>query len=246
MATISELLAASLAALKQVQQNGDCTVVKSSELSPTHLRRLLANHFLMPVIKGWYIVTDPRTVTGDSTAWYASFWNFIRRYATERYGKEWCLSAEQSLAIYSGSTTVPRQVLIRSPKGSNNSLELLPPTSLFNLEAALPSRIDTDNPYRLNLYPLSEAIIAATPAIYRKDAMTMRTALSLIRDSSEILKILVDTGQTVRAGRVIGAFRNIGRKDIADEIAATMKRIGYDVREEDPFEQVIKDRKSTR
>ena len=68
----------------------------------------------------------------------------------------------------------------------------------------------------------------------------MRTALSLIRDSSEILKILVDTGQTVRAGRVIGAFRNIGRKDIADEIAATMKRIGYDVREEDPFEQVIK------
>ena len=69
MATISELLASSLAALKQVQQNGDCTVVKSSELSPTHLKRLLANHFLMPVIKGWYIVTDPRTVTGDSTAW---------------------------------------------------------------------------------------------------------------------------------------------------------------------------------
>ena len=67
----------------------------------------------------------------------------------------------------------------------------------------------------------------------------MRTALALVRDSSEILKILVDTGQTVRAGRVIGAFRNIGRKDIADEIAATMKRIGYDVREEDPFEQVV-------
>lgn len=62
----------------------------------------------------------------------------------------------------------------------------------------------------------------------------MRTALALVRDSSEILKILVDTGQTVRAGRVIGAFRNIGRKDIADEIAATMKRIGYDVREETP------------
>lgn len=239
MATLAELLASSLAALKQVQQSGDFTIVKSGELSPTHLKRLLANHFLMPVIKGWYIVTDPRAVPGDSTAWYASFWNFILRYATERYGKEWCLSAEQSLAIYSGSTTVPKQVLIRSPKGNNNSLELLPPTSLFNLEAALPSRIDTDNPYRLNLYPLAEAIIAATPAIYKSDATTMRTALALVRDSSEILKILVDTGQTVRAGRVIGAFRNIGRKDIADEIAATMKRIGYDVREEDPFEQVV-------
>lgn len=116
MATLAELLASSLAALKQVQQSGDFTIVKSGELSPTHLKRLLANHFLMPVIKGWYIVTDPRAVPGDSTAWYASFWNFILRYATERYGKEWCLSAEQSLAIYSGSTTVPKQVLIRSPR----------------------------------------------------------------------------------------------------------------------------------
>ncbi len=56
----------------------------------------------------------------------------------------------------------------------------------------------------------------------------------------EILKILVDTGQTARAGRVIGAFRNIGRGDIADEIAGTMKRIGYAVYEEDPFEEVVK------
>ena len=66
MATLAELLASSLAALKQVQQSGDFTIVKSGELSPTHLKRLLANHFLMPVIKGWYIVTDPRAVPGDS------------------------------------------------------------------------------------------------------------------------------------------------------------------------------------
>lgn len=52
--------------------------------------------------------------------------------------------------------------------------------------------------------------------------------------------ISVDTGQTARAGRVIGAFRNIGRADIADEIAGTMKRIGYVVYEEDPFEEVVK------
>ena len=52
MATLAELLASSLAALKQVQQSGDFTIVKSGELSPTHLKRLLANHFLMPVIKG--------------------------------------------------------------------------------------------------------------------------------------------------------------------------------------------------
>ena len=240
MATIAELLASSLNVLKQVQQNGDFMIIKSGDLSYTHIRRLVKHNFLKPIIKGWYVVTDPRALPGDSTAWYASFWNFITRYATERYGNEWCLSAEQSLAIYSGATTVPNQVLIRAPKGNNYVVELISPTSIFNLSAELPSKIDTNNPYKLNLYPLTEAIIAATPTMYRNDALTMRTVLAMVRDGSEILKILVDTGQTIRAGRVIGAFRNIGRTDVADEIMGTMKRIGYDIKEEDPFQEVVR------
>lgn len=239
MATITELLASSLDVLKQVQQNGNFMIVKSGDLSYTHIRRLVNNNFLKPIIKGWYVVTDPRALPGDSIAWYASFWNFIVRYATERYGNEWCLSAEQSLAIYSGATIIPNQVLIRSPKGNNYIVELTTPTSIFNLSAELPSKIDTNNIYKLNLYSLTEAIITATPAMYRNDALTMRTALAMVNDSSEILKFLADTGQTVRAGRVIGAFRNIGRVDIADEILSTMKRIGYEIKEEDPFEEVV-------
>ncbi|MFV0398570.1 MAG: cell filamentation protein Fic, partial [Bacteroidales bacterium] len=238
MATIAELLASSLNELKKTQKNEDFTIVKSGELSSTHIKRLVENNFLRPIIKGWYVITDPRAMPGDSTAWYASFWTFIARYAKERYGNEWCLSAEQSLALHTGSTIVPNQVLIRAPKGNNYVVELISPTSIFNLGAELPSKIDTNNPYKLNLYTLQEAIIVATPTMYRNDALTMRTALAMVRDSSEILKILVDTGQTVRAGRVIGAFRNIGRVDIADEIAGTMKRIGYVIQEEDPFEDV--------
>ncbi len=239
MATIAELLASSLNVLKQVQQNGDFTIVKSGDISQTHIKRLVNNNFLRPIIKGWYVITDPKAIPGDSTAWYASFWSFIARYAKERYGNEWCLSAEQSLAIYTGSTIVPNQVLIRAPKGNNYVVELIPPTSIFNLGAELPSKIDTNNSYKLNLYTLHEAIIVATPTMYRNDALTMRTALAMVRDGSKILKILVDTGQTVRAGRVIGAFRNIGRADIADEIAGTMKRIGYVIQEEDPFAEVV-------
>ena len=99
MANITELLAKSLDVLKEIQKDDDFMVVKSSDLSPVHLKRLVANNFLYPIIKGWYVVTDPRTLPGDTTAWYASFWNFVSRYAHERYGNEWCLSAEQSLAI---------------------------------------------------------------------------------------------------------------------------------------------------
>ncbi len=239
MATIAELLATSLDALKKLQQNGDFMIVKSGELSPTHIKRLVANNFLKPVIKGWYVVTDPKTLPGDSTAWYASFWNFVVRYAKERYGNDWCLSAEQSLAIYTGSSIVPMQVLIRAPKGNDNAVQLIPPTSIFNLRAELPSVIDSSNRYGLNLYSLAEAIIVATPSMYSNDPLTMRTALAMVSDVSAILKILADTGQPYRAGRVAGAFRNIGKADFADEIMNTMKRIGYDVREDDPFTEVL-------
>lgn len=35
---------------------------------------------------------------------------------------------------------------------------------------------------------------------------------------------------------MVGAFRNIGNNEIADTIMQTMKSLGYDVREEDPFD----------
>ncbi|MEG1547084.1 MAG: cell filamentation protein Fic, partial [Bacteroides sp.] len=76
MAAIAELLSNSLEALKQAQSDGEFMIIKSGELSPTHIKRLVANNFLKPIIKGWYVVTDPRTLPGDSTAWYASFWSF--------------------------------------------------------------------------------------------------------------------------------------------------------------------------
>lgn len=50
------------------------------------------------------------------------------------------------------------------------------------------------------------------------------------------MKILVDGGNSVRAGRIIGVLRSVVREDMADSIAKMMKRVGHDVREENPFE----------
>jgi len=238
MATITELLATSLEALKQVQKEKDFMILKSSDLSRNNLKRLVDNHFLRPILKGWYVVTDPGTLPGDSTPWYASYWNFISRYSNDHYGKEWCLSAEQSLSIHSGSTTIPKQVIIRSTQASNNTLELLPPCSIFNLKAELPTQIVLDDRFQVRLYSLPEALIACSPVMYQNDSICMRTALAMIRDSSEVLQILVDKGLSTKAGRLVGAFRNNGREDIANDIMQTMKRMGYDVREENPFDAI--------
>lgn len=87
----------------------------------------------------------------------------------------------------------------------------------------------------LRLYSLPTALIASTPEYYRQNPTDMRAALSIIRDTSEVLDQLLEGGHSTIAGRLAGAFRNIGRDRIADEIISTMRAAGYDVRENDPF-----------
>ncbi|MBT3801575.1 MAG: cell filamentation protein Fic, partial [Bacteroidetes bacterium] len=115
MATPSEKLAQSLEVLQSlISQNGN-SIVKSDEISRTHRDRLLSNGFLQEIIKGWYIASNPEYLQGDTTSWYSSFWDFAKVYLNSRFGKEWCLSPDQSLKLHGGNKSVPVQLLVRSP-----------------------------------------------------------------------------------------------------------------------------------
>lgn len=89
----------------------------------------------------------------------------------------------------------------------------------------------------VNVYTLEEALINVSPSYFVLNELTAKICLSLVRDSSAILRLLADNGASVRAGRIVGAFRHIGRSEIADDILMTMRGFGYDVREMDPFEK---------
>src|SRR3984885_10065762 len=135
MTTPNEKLAASLTALKGLQRDGR-RVFRSSELSRTHRERLLQNGFVQEVIKGWLISSSPSARAGDSTPWYASFWEFCARYCEERFGDEWHLSPEQSLFLHGERTVIPTQVVVYSPKGTNHAIELPFGTSIYDLKQA--------------------------------------------------------------------------------------------------------------
>jgi hypothetical protein len=89
----------------------------------------------------------------------------------------------------------------------------------------------------MRVYSLPAALVFAGPALFRANAIDARAALAMVRSASEVLPILLEGGRSVVAGRLAGAFRNIGRRTIADEIAGSMSAAGYVVRVEDPFEQ---------
>jgi fido (protein-threonine AMPylation protein) len=235
MATPSEKLAASLGALKALQDRG-FMALRSKDLTRTHRERLVRNGFLQEVIKGWYIPSRPEESTGDSTAWYACFWTFCASYLVSRFGKDWCLSPEQSIALHTGNWTVPKQLLVRAKKTSNNVTALPHGTSLLDIRAELPDKRDRVALEGLQLYSLSAALIACASATYRQNPTEMRAALALIADASDLLDRLLEGGHSTIAGRLAGAFRNIGRDAIGDDIVQTMKAAGYDVRAKDPFE----------
>lgn len=235
MANIQELLADSLEVLRQLQDKEPNLILHGTEvISRTHLNRMLSNGWLKEVMKGWYIPSRPGS-EGDTTVWYTSYWHFVRAYADSRFGSEWSLSAESSLDFHSGKTTVPRQLILKSPKASNNIVSLLYGHSLLPLKSELTKNIVMDSIYGLRLYSLESALVYASPSYYSNDHVSAQICLSMIDNASELLKILTDNGATTRAGRIIGALRSVGKGTIADEILSTMREFGYTVTEDNPF-----------
>ncbi|MGF1583805.1 MAG: Fic family protein [Bacteroidales bacterium] len=246
MATPREKLAQALKALQELQHDNDITIIKADDLMTPHKKVLRANGFLREVIKGWYISTRPNEREGDSTSWYMSFWNFVSAYVNSRFGTNWCLSPEQSLLLHSGNTIIPTQLLVRSPKANNNIVHLLHDTSILDNKLDIideKSRLTRDG---LQLYRLENGLIAVGSDFFIRHATDARACLAMVNDGSVLLGMLLDGGHSVVAGRLAGAFRNIGNGKLADNILKTMKSAGYDVRENDPFEEKLSITLSTR
>jgi len=235
MAKPSEKLAQSLELLHKVQAADGGAAIRAKVLSRTHRERLVKNGFLQPVIKGWYIPSRPDEAEGESTAWYASFWGFCGAYLEERFGSHWCLSPEQSISLHAGNWAVPRQLMVRSPGARNKITKLPHGTSVFDLRAALPGAKDHTEKEGLRVFSVESALIDSSPSHFRRQTTDVRAILATVRDSSSLLGHLLDGGHTVIAGRLAGAFRNIGRDRTADEIIDTMSAAGFDVRETNPF-----------
>lgn len=235
MPTPHEKLAESLAELEKLQVGGK-RVFRSEELSRVHRERLLRAGFLQQVVRGWLIASSPGTAPGESTPWFASFWEFCARYCEERFSTEWHLSAEQSLLLQVENSVIPPQVIIYSPNGANNSTPLLFGTSFYDLkETQPPSAGDLLVRDGLRLFAIEPALIKVPEAFFAAKPIEAQVALSTIREPSGLLRRLLEGGNSVVASRLIGAFRRIRRPEIADEIRTAMTAAGYAVRELDPF-----------
>lgn len=236
MTAPQDKLAESLAVLKKLQDQG-IVAIQTKNMTRTHRERLVKNGFIKEVMKGWYIPARPEDPPGESTAWYASFWGFCGDYLESRFGDQWCLSPEHSLSLHGGNWNVPGQLLVRSPKGGNKPVALLHETSILDLRLNLPDGKDMEIRENLRMMTLPAALISCAPGYFSNSAGEARAALSMVSDASEILHRLLEGGHSTVAGRLAGAFRNMGKDGIADNILGAMRAAGYSITEKDPFEE---------
>src|SRR5271165_2403058 len=96
MSQQNEFLAEALSNAKTKSKN---SVIKSDDLDRGVRERLTQAGYLEEIMRGWYLLTTPAGI-GTTTLWFSSYWSFLGQYLSERFGDDYCLSAESSLELH--------------------------------------------------------------------------------------------------------------------------------------------------
>jgi hypothetical protein len=152
----------------------------------------------------------------------------------ERFGGDYCLTAEISLDLWAGQTRTPPQVIVMTREGGNNRIELAFGTSLLTYrdEARLPTQ--TAKFRGLNVMSPGMALARVSPAYFEKDRASAEIVLR-IADEQEIARGLLEFGKTAPANRVVGALKSLGQLEKAEKLLEILSLARLVVKPENPF-----------
>ncbi len=209
--------------------------VKSTDLDRKSREVLVEHDFLSPIIRGWYLFTTPEPdETGTSTAWYGSFWKFLKTYLTDRFGKYgYCISPESSVDLYSGETTIPKQVIIYTKSPSNQNINLLHNTSIFLVQDKnFPEMVDRSK--GINLFSATHALSRLGAGYFKNNQQNVEIVLHSI-PTTELSRSLLEFGTQATASRIAGAYIELGENQKAERLLGDYKAAGVKLTPENPF-----------
>lgn len=230
-------IANALQRVKLMTHQRQADVVQAQEVQRKDRELLLRTGWLQEVMKGWYFLSRPDLLRGDSTAWYVHFWDFLRVYLNKRFGEEYCLSADSSLAIYTQMSLIPSQIIVLVAKGGSNHYPLLHNTSILIYADAknMPAERVTVN--GLQCMSLMMALCRVSPTYFVKQRENAEIALRLVKNPSDLSLVLIKNNYKSAASRLMGAYQEIGDVEFARKIERDLEAAGIFVSPENPFIQ---------
>lgn len=222
-------------ALQRVRGRATGEVVRGPDISRPDRLLLTKRGFLVEIIKGWYALTTPQAVSGDTTFWHAHFWGFVSAYLRHRFDRDYSLSAEHSLDLLTGSTQTPAQLIVIAGKGGTSTVALPNRTSLLIYADKKNLPETTDLRQGVQVMPLAPALVRVSPAFFRHSTTSAEIALRLVRPEDLSRVLLGESGSLAAAGRLVGAFRHCGLEEEAGRLAADLTAAGLEFKESNPF-----------
>jgi hypothetical protein len=227
-----ELLAISLQNAKKKSKKH---IIRSKDLSRIDRERLIKAGCLQRIIRGWYLLCKPYTDPGESTPWYAGYWDFLQQYLETRFGEAYCLSVSTSMELYLGKNYLPAQTIVTVKNGGTSTLALPHNMSLLIYNEQNPPAINSTKYNDLNVVPFEYAICKLPASYYQQHPQEAEIALNMLDNPEKILHFLLKGGMVQSAGRIVGALKHINRQELSEIICQTMLSAGYDIKEENPF-----------
>lgn len=226
-----QLLAESL---KRVKKHADRGIVYTKGLPRLDLKRLISNGWLTPIMRGWYTLKQPVFKKGDTTQWYSSFWDFISVYLHHRFGKSYCLSANDSIDLHLGSTSIPKQLLVMVKKGGTSLIQLPFGTSILLYQETKTFPREINEVKRINVMPLAIALHRVSAKFFQQQPHNAEIALKFVELTALSRELLTGTN-IASANRIIGAYNFLHEKQRAQQLQNDLLAAGYLLEPVNPF-----------
>lgn len=232
---LPEVIAAALVRVREIADSRHANIIQSEEISRADRELLLATGWLQEIIRGWYMLVRPDRATGDTTSWYANYWDFIRIYLQHRFADDYCLGAESSLDLHVEIPTIPKQVIVIVKQGSGLR-SLMHNTSMMIYADPKSFPAEVIKKQAINIMSLGYALCKATPNYFQTNPREAEIALRLA-SIDELSKLLIRYNLKTAAARLVGAYQFLKEDDLALQLKSNLATVGMLVNPNNPFQQ---------
>lgn len=211
-------------------------VVRGKQIKNATRVLLLERGYLREILKGWYFVSDPLAESGDTTPFFANYWDYLASYLTERFGNDYCLTAEHSLLRQAHHNVVPKQVNVMLAVNQSQIQELAfgHSVALYPGGKSFPAPADQESLMGVRCMSAPYCLVMLSPRYFKDYAREVQIVMGKIDDPSTIAA-LVDINATGVA-RLVSAYRRIGRNEFAEGILRQLSAVKATLNvDEDPF-----------